>query len=266
VMVYRDELFGPQYTGNVFVEDSVYNVVHRMILRPEGFTFRGERGPDEQRSEFLGSADPWFRPATLRTGPDGALWITDMHRFVIEHPEWIVPELTNQLELRRHSDKGRIYRVYPVDKKPRPIPRLDKLDMSGLVAALDSPNGWQRDMAQQMLIWRADEAAVPLLEKMVAGSSRALARLHALCTLDGPAAGGIGLRDVVLQGFGIVFIERRIQLQLQAAAGAKRAVVGLPDLAGDVDRQRKRHEKSLLSGCMSYRENHRSFRDRSAPD
>ena len=197
VMVYRDELFGPQYTGNVFVEDSVYNVVHRMILRPEGFTFRGERAPDEERSEFLGSADPWFRPATLRTGPDGALWITDMYRFVIEHPEWIVPELTNQLELRRYSDRGRIYRVYPVDKEPRPIPRLDKLDTAGLVAALDSPNGWQRDMAQQMLIWRADEAAVPLLEKMAAGSRRALARLHALCTLDGLGA----LRpEIVIRG------------------------------------------------------------------
>jgi putative heme-binding domain-containing protein len=116
---------------------------------------------------------------------------------VIEHPEWIVPELTNQLELRRHSDKGRIYRVYPVHKKPRPIPRLDKLDTAGLVAALDSPNGWQRDMAQQMLIWRADEAAVPLLEEMVAGSSRALARLHALCTLDGLGA----LRpEIVIRG------------------------------------------------------------------
>jgi len=185
VMIYRDDLFGPEFTGNVFVEDSVYNVVHRMVLTREGVLLRGERGPDEKVSEFLASSDPYFRPATMRTGPDGALWVTDMYRFVIEHPEWISPHLAQKLELRRHCDKGRIYRVYPVDKKPRPIPRLDGLDTAGLVAALDSPSGWQRDMAQQMLLWRADKSAAGLLEQMATYSQRALARLHALCTLDG---------------------------------------------------------------------------------
>jgi putative membrane-bound dehydrogenase-like protein len=197
VMIYRDDLFGPDYTGNLFVEDSVYNVVHRMILTPHGTTFRGDRAPDERQSEFLASADPWFRPATMQTGPDGALWVTDMYRFVIEHPEWIVHELTNKLELRRHSDKGRIYRIYPVDKRPRPIPRLDKLDTAGLVAALDHPNGWQRDMAQQMLVWRADKSAVGPLEAMAATNQRPLARLHAMCTLDGLGA----LRpEIVIRG------------------------------------------------------------------
>ena len=73
---------------------------------------------------------------------------------------------------------GRIYRVYPADKTPRPIPRLDKLDTAGLVAALDSPNGWQRDMAQMMLVWKADKEAVPLLEKQAKASKRPLCRLH----------------------------------------------------------------------------------------
>ena len=44
----------------------------------------------------------------------------------------------------------------PVDRKPRPIPRLDRLDTAGLVAALDSPNGWQRDTAQRLLMHRND--------------------------------------------------------------------------------------------------------------
>jgi putative membrane-bound dehydrogenase-like protein len=189
-MIYRDDLFGPAFTSNLFVSDSVYNVIHRMILTPQGVTFRGRRAADEQHSEFLASSDPWFRPATVRTGPDGALWVVDMYRFVIEHPEWIDDRLEKTLQLRRGHDRGRIYRIYPVDKRPRSIPRLDKLDTAGLVAALDSPNGWQRDMAQQMLVWRKDKAAIGPLETMVAGSRRALARLHALCTLDGLAALG----------------------------------------------------------------------------
>ncbi len=52
--------------------------------------------------------------------------------------------------------------------RPRAVPRLDRLDTAGLVAALDSPNGWQRDTAQQLLLWRKDQAAVPLLEKLAA--------------------------------------------------------------------------------------------------
>ena len=62
---------------------------------------------------------------------------------------------------------------------------MDKLDTAGLVAALDSPNGWQRDLAQQMLLWRKDRAAWPLLVKLAATAERPLTRLHALCTLDG---------------------------------------------------------------------------------
>src|SRR5207244_1138626 len=74
---------------------------------------------------------------------------------------------------------------YPKNKKPRPIQRLDKLDTAGLVAALDSPNGTQRDLAQAMLVWEKDEAAVKPLEIMAQTSLRPEARLHALCTLDG---------------------------------------------------------------------------------
>src|SRR5262249_24491324 len=55
-------------------------------------------------------------------------------------------------------------------------------------AALDSTSGWQRDLAQQMLLWRNDRAAVGQLENLAAGSARPQARLHALCTLDGLGA------------------------------------------------------------------------------
>ena len=125
-------------------------------LTSKGVTFTSRRAPDEEQSEFLASSDNWFRPTTVKTGPDGALWIADMYRHVIEHPQWIPDTWQKRLDLRAGHDKGRIYRVYPVDKKLRPIPRLDKLDTAGLVAALDSTRGWQRDVAQQLLVERQD--------------------------------------------------------------------------------------------------------------
>ena len=96
-----------------------------------------------------------------------------MYRHVIEHPEWIPKDWQKKLDLRAGHDKGRIYRVYPVGKKPRAIPRLDKLDTAGLVAALDSPSGWQRDMAQRCCCREgATRTAVPLLEKLACREQR----------------------------------------------------------------------------------------------
>jgi putative membrane-bound dehydrogenase-like protein len=183
-IVYRDDLFGPAFSNSAFVSEPVHNLVHREVLSRRGVTFTSERSSDERTSEFLASTDNWFRPTTLHTGPDGALWVASMYRAVIEHPEWIPRDIQKRLDLRAGHDRGRMYRVYPVGVTPRRIPRLDRLDTAGLVAALDSPSGWQRDLAQMMLLWKADKTAGPRLEKM-ARSKRPLARLHAICTLDG---------------------------------------------------------------------------------
>ena len=185
-IIYRDDLFGLDFIGNSFVSEPVHNLVHREVVFDDEFTFHSRRADDEQRSEFLASTDNWSRPAMIRVGPDGALWVADMYRQVIEHPEWIPKEVQAKYDLRAGHDKGRIYRIYPVRVQPRPIPRLDRLDTAGLVAALDSPSGWQRDMVQQLLIERGDASAVPMLNELLADSTKLpLARLHALCTLDG---------------------------------------------------------------------------------
>jgi putative membrane-bound dehydrogenase-like protein len=235
--IYRDDLFGPQFAGNNFVSEPVHNLVSRAIVSAEGVTFSSHRAPTEERSEFLASTDNWFRPTTLRTGPDGALWVADMYRYVIEHPEWIPKDWQKRLDLRAGSDKGRIYRVYPVGKKPRPIPRLDRLDIAGLVAALDSPSGWQRDLAQQMLVEKKDPAAAPLLRKQAAESRNPLARLHSLCALDG--LGGIDsdiLKKALRDGYGGV---RRHAVRLCEGLLGKSPELGeaMSNLAGDPDAQ-----------------------------
>jgi putative membrane-bound dehydrogenase-like protein len=183
---YRDELFGPDFATSVFISDPVHNVVHREVLEPEGVTFTSRRAADETNSEFLASADNWFRPITLKTGPDGALYIADMYRQVLEHPEWIPAHIKPRLDLRAGEDKGRIYRAYPVNATLRKTPRLDRFDTTNLVAALDSPNGWQRDTAHRLLLHRAEPfAAAPLLEQLLATSTNARTRIHVLCILDG---------------------------------------------------------------------------------
>ncbi len=182
---YRDDLFGAEFSGNTFTCEPAHNMVHRRVLQPSGLTFTSQRAAGAEKSEFLASTDSWFRPTSIRTGPDGALWVVDMYRQVIEHPALIDDRLKETLNLRAGHDRGRIYRVYPADKRPRPPARLGQLDTPSLVAALDVANGWQRARVHQMLIWRGDLTAVALLAEMLSNSQHPRTRIHALCALDG---------------------------------------------------------------------------------
>jgi putative membrane-bound dehydrogenase-like protein len=196
-IVYRDDLFGPDFAGNSFVSEPVHNLVHREIMSAKGTTFTSHRADDEKESEFLASTDNWFRPTMIQTGPDGALWIADMYRYVIEHPQWIPKEWQEKLDLRAGQDKGRIYRVYPKDAKPRPIPVLDKLTAQELANLLESPNGWTRDTAQQLLVRRKDPFALRHLQTVLENSSKPLARLHALACARQLSGGD---REFILRG------------------------------------------------------------------
>lgn len=179
-IVYRDDLFGPAFANNTFVSEPVHNLVHREIMTAKGTTFTSRRAEDEKEAEFLASSDNWFRPTTIQTGPDGALWIADMYRYVIEHPQWIPKEWQEKVDLRAGQDAGRIYRVYPKDSKPRPLPILDTMTSRELADLLESPNGWTRDTAQQLLIQRKDPQSLQHLDLLLQKSSKPLARLHAL--------------------------------------------------------------------------------------
>lgn len=187
-IVYRDDLFGPAYLENTFTSEPAYNLIHRRRLTPDGITFRSERIAGEEQSEFFRSSDPWCRPTRIRVGPDGALYVADMYRRVIEHPKWIDDELEKQIDVRDGHERGRLYRIRPVGLPERELDRLETSGPRDLVAALESPSGVRRDLAQRMLIWRGDGRCEKPLEELAAGSGQPLARLHALCTLDGLGA------------------------------------------------------------------------------
>ncbi len=185
IEIYRDNVLGPEFYGNAFVCEPVHDLVLRTVLDPNGATFSGHRAPGEEQSEFLSSHDNWFRPVQVRTGPDGALYVVDMYRQVIEHPEYISKETQATLDLRAGDDKGRIYRVVPVHGKLREVPKLNGLSPVELVAHFESPNGALRDMAHQLLIERADNTAIDPLRKLLHTSASAQCRVQALNALDG---------------------------------------------------------------------------------
>ena len=180
---YRDDLFGPDFATSVFASEPVHNSVHREVLERDGSGFTSHRALGEEQSEFLSSTDNWFRPVTLKTGPDGALYIADMYRFVIEHPEWISPEMQARVDLRAGTDKGRIYRVVPEGRPGRRIPNLAAMSSTDLVVAMNSPNGWQRDTAQRLLVERNELTVTDALTRLLTVTHIPQVRLQALSTL-----------------------------------------------------------------------------------
>jgi len=141
-----------------------------------------------ENEEFLTSTSERFRPVNLNDGPDGALYVVDIARGVVQHITYVTPWLRRQIlerKLEQPLDQGRIWRIVPDGAPRKPAPQLGKASATELVSALASANGWTRDTAQRLLVERADAAAVPLLEAAVKSAATPLARLHALWTLEG---------------------------------------------------------------------------------
>jgi putative heme-binding domain-containing protein len=192
VTIYRGGAFPPEYGGNSFVCEPVMNLVHRDVLVPKGASFRAKRGDPDR--EFFASTDPWCRPVNLSVGPDGALYVCDMYRAVIEHPDYIPKDIQKKLDLDGGKDYGRIYRIVH-ESAPRPKrPKMSKANGRELAAELENPNAWWRTTAQRLLVERQDRGAIEPLLALARGSGSPLARLHALWTLQG--LGGLSADDV----------------------------------------------------------------------
>jgi putative membrane-bound dehydrogenase-like protein len=183
VFVYRGKLLPEPYRGAAFTCDPTGNLVHCEILEPRGATFHSR--PAQKGVEFLASPDDWFRPVFLTSGPDGAMYVVDMYRAVIEHPEFMPPELKNRPDLTLGKDKGRIWRIVR-EGAPRKHerPHLSKLPSKDLAALLENPDAWFRVTAQRLLLERQDKEAVDDLRRIALGSASPYARVHAAWLLE----------------------------------------------------------------------------------
>ena len=149
--------------GHALTCEPTGSLVHRVGLgRVGGRTVSEEPQRD---TEWLASRDPWFRPVNLEEGPDGGIYIVDMHRAVIEHPDWVPEELKKRIDERWGDDCGRIYRVVsrnapavdPIlrDLHQRP---LSKRDSSELFDLLNHSRTWIQQTAARLLFERVAQA------------------------------------------------------------------------------------------------------------
>ncbi|MDB5241405.1 MAG: dehydrogenase, partial [Spirosoma sp.] len=121
-LVYRGTALPADYSGNVFVCEPAGNLIKRNVVAESGPMLMA-KDPHPGR-EFLASTDERFRPVHQTTGPDGALYVADMYRGMIQHKAYVTPYLKEQTLARQlvlPINRGRIWRVVPQNwKAPKP--------------------------------------------------------------------------------------------------------------------------------------------------
>ncbi|WP_295129395.1 c-type cytochrome [uncultured Chitinophaga sp.] len=226
-MIYRGGLFGKDYDQNAFVAEPSANLIKRNILHDSDYAVVGKQAYAD--SEFVASTDERFRPVNLFTGPDGAMYVLDMYRGIIQHKTFLTDYLKNEIRMRNLTlplNCGRIYRIAPTNKTAT-VPDFN-VPSGSLVALLDHPNGWVRDKAQQLLVDKHPADAVPLLKERLLNTSKPIGLLHALWTLEGMNVLNFDIvKPLLLQGDGQLKLQAMATLPSILNAGNQAAIIGL---------------------------------------
>ena len=193
ITLYRGGAFPVSLGDLLFLAEPEHNLILASVLSSSGTSFQVRRLREGR--DFLASTDAWFRPVNFYVGPDGALYLLDYYRRVIEHSEWTTRAVYESKAAYEGNEQGRIYRILP-DSLPRvPIRdvRLGEASDEELVANLENPNAWWRTTAQRLLVDRNSPGSVPMLSRLFQDTALGPARVHVLWTLE-----GMGRLDVPL--------------------------------------------------------------------
>ncbi|MBC8242796.1 MAG: c-type cytochrome [Verrucomicrobia bacterium] len=222
-LVYQDSAL-PGLSGQLLACAPAQNLVHRAELQRDGVRLNIRRPAGTGNSEFLASTDIWFHPIHLAIGPEGAVYIADFYREIIEDYSAIPRYLQQLYGLDDGRDHGRVWRlVHDIMPEPQ-SPNLAKLDNAALAREVDSPRFWRRQTARRLLLERGAQQT-----KIALSPDDTSAAVNALYTLDGLArlgndrlAAALGHAEPGVRRHALRLTERRFGESKQLLAGALR--------------------------------------------
>ncbi|CAN5727001.1 c-type cytochrome [soil metagenome] len=186
ITYYNGGLFPDSFNNISFTCEPQSNIIHADYITDKGASFNAARV--YKGKEFFASTDAWCRPVQMYIGPDGALYVIDYYRQIIEHPEWLSDSVINSGALYNGSDKGRIYRITPTNAAKMnwcSQLKLNEKTTAQLIQQLTSNNIWWRRNTQRLLLDKKDAQTVPLLQKLLDTTTSATSAVQALWLMEG---------------------------------------------------------------------------------
>ncbi|MBD3629068.1 PVC-type heme-binding CxxCH protein [Cyclobacterium sp.] len=150
VMMYEAALLPPKYQNNMMALNPLHNYIQLTELQENGSSFS-----NKDIGFLVETADKWFRPVDIKTGPDGAVYIADWYDSRLSHVD---PRDT------WHKSSGRIYRIKPFGHAINMASfDFSKANFTELATWLQHPNKWFRQQALRQFADRKDKNALPEL-------------------------------------------------------------------------------------------------------
>jgi putative membrane-bound dehydrogenase-like protein len=183
-LVYLGGSFPSDYRNTVMMCNIHGHRVNRDVLKRVGSGYVASHEKD-----FAISADPWFMGVTLRTGPDGSVFVSDWSD-------------TGECHTYKPDMKsGRLYKL-SYGKPDRVLVDLSKKPDAELVALQTSRNEWEVRNARRLLQeraaapgWKAEPVHAGLRAQLAASDSSVPQRLRALWALH--VTGGLAANRLV---------------------------------------------------------------------
>ncbi len=235
---YESEVFGKDFTGNLFTCQFNMHKVQRHVLSPNGATFTS------RDIDFMVSDNPDFHPTDVFEDADGSLLVVDTggwYKLCCPTSQIAKPEVL-----------GGIYRIRRTDAKPGKDPRglklaWKKMSPGKTIELLDDPRPYVRHRAMAQL-GKQGKASVTPLKQVINKSKSVTARRNAvwaLTRIDNPQA-------QIITRLGLDDADPTVQQAAAHAAGLRRdtgTVAQLMELLKSKS-QHLRREAATALGCI----------------
>jgi putative membrane-bound dehydrogenase-like protein len=137
LMCYQGGTWPKEYWGKLFMGNLHGHRINVDVITQKGSGYVADRNPD-----FLLTNDKWSIPITIKSGPDGNVYMSDWYDKQICHlPQ---PEMWDRTN-------GRIYRISYKDAKPVVGVDLSKATWAELVKYQEHPNDWYARTARRVM-------------------------------------------------------------------------------------------------------------------
>ncbi|MCA9038843.1 MAG: c-type cytochrome [Planctomycetaceae bacterium] len=173
-IVYEGSALPEKYDGKIYGVEPLQGRIVYCDFLPDQSSFK-----TNDLGHVIKTKDPNFRPIDIITGPDGAIYVSDMYEPQIAH--------LMHFEGRVDNTNGRVYRLSSKGAKSDLNFDLGQKTSAELIETLKHPNKWYRQEALRVLGDRQDQAIIPQLKEQIPSSEGqfALEQLWALYQIGG---------------------------------------------------------------------------------